>query len=130
MRFQMNKNLWKVRGALAVAALALLATSALADDSSITYPVKRMVIGTVMSVLLPADKGRDGEIMVSEKTYQVSSRTVMVDENERKTQLDHFKLGNWVYMIVDLYRDHREVMFIGPSTDPSSGSDPYRQEKP
>lgn len=130
MRFQMNKNQWRVRGALAVAGLVLLATSALAEDSSMTYPVKRMVIGTVMSVLLPAGEGKDGEIMVSEKSYRVSSRTVMVDGNERKTQLDHFKPGNWVYMVVDLYRDHREALFIGPSSDPRKGPDPYQQEKP
>ena len=121
MRIQMNKIQWRVRGVLAFASLLLLATSALGEDSSINYPVKRTVIGNVMSVSLPADKGGNGEIMVNEKIYRVSPRTVMVDENESKTQLEHFRPGNWVYMIVDLYRDYREALFIGPSSNPRNG---------
>ena len=118
MRFQIEKNKWRVRGVLAIASLVLLATAALADDTSITYPAKRTVIGKVMSLSFPLSKGKDGEIVVNEKIYRVTSQTVMVDNNEKRTQMNYFLPGDWVYMVVDLYPNYREALFISPSSDP------------
>jgi hypothetical protein len=119
MKFQINENKWRTGAILAIAGMVLLGSPALAGDASVKYPAKRIVTGHVMKIDPPFEKGRDGEIMVNEKVYHISTRTLLVDQNEKKTELDHFKVGNFVYMVVDLYADHQEVLFISPAEDPN-----------
>ncbi|HXN05514.1 MAG TPA: hypothetical protein VN944_00450 [Nitrospiria bacterium] len=119
MKSRMNLIRWWMAGTLlAFSGMLSIGTSSLAGEPSIHYPVKRIVTGLVMSVTLPSEKGRDGEIMVGEKLYRLSSKTVMVDQNDHATDMKYFQEVAWVYMVVDLYKDHREVLFISPANPP------------
>ncbi len=101
-------------GLMILTALILQGIPVFAGESSIKYPVERIVTGVVMEISPPFEKGRDGELNVDEKIYRITSRTVMVDEKEGKTDLDFFKTGDEVYMVVNLYADHREALFVSP----------------
>lgn len=119
MKFQMNRFHWMGGCVVALAGVLLVGTTALGKDLSIKYPVKRFVTGRVMSITEPFEKGRDGEINVSEKVYRLSSKTVMVDRNEQQTALSSFNVGDWVYIVVNLYADHREILYMAPSEEPA-----------
>jgi hypothetical protein len=115
MNIQMNKFKWKVVGIGAIAGILFLSASLQAEEGSFTYPIKKHVTGNVMSVTPPLEKGKDGEIIVNERVYRVSPKTVMVDLGERNTGLNYFKIGTSVYMIVDVYKRYNEALFISPS---------------
>jgi hypothetical protein len=129
MKFQVNENKWRIGGMLAIAGMILFGTPALAGDASVKYPAKRIVTGHVMKIVPPFEKGRDGEIMVNEQIYRISTKTLLVDRNEKKTELDHFKVGNFVYMVVDLYADRREALFISPAEDPDNAGAKHDQNR-
>jgi len=114
MRIEFNRVRLKIGSVCLLFLLGLPGYSVFAGESTIHYPVKRIVTGEIMSVSPPFEKGRDGEINVSEKSYRITSRTVLVDAKEKKTDLSYFKAGQSVYMVVDLFADHREALFISP----------------
>lgn len=129
MKLLGTEKKWKRAAILAVAGICLFGAAALAEDSKtpIQYPVKRIVRGMIMSA--PASAGRGGYVIldVNEKLYHVTSQTIMVDEYDRKTDLNHFKQGGWVYMVVELYSDHKDALFIapisGPDQDPAGNNE-------
>ncbi|MBI1824083.1 MAG: hypothetical protein HY200_04470 [Nitrospirae bacterium] len=124
MKFQINKYRWRLGGALVLTGMFCFGSPVIAENAQVRYPVKRFVTGQVMSVSLPFEKGRNGEISVNEKVYRVLPKTVMVDQDEHKTALNFFEVGNWVYMVVELYPDHREALYIAPGHGQSEGPIP------
>ncbi|MFI5303997.1 MAG: hypothetical protein ACHQYP_04305 [Nitrospiria bacterium] len=115
MKFRINELKWKMGGICAIVALIFFGAPAQADNTSFTYPIKRHVTGLVMSVTLPLGKGLDGAINVNEKTYRVSSSTLMVNLNEKRTNLNYFRTIGKVYMIVNIYETYNEALFISPA---------------
>jgi hypothetical protein len=116
MKSKKNSPNWKIEGFAVVTALIFFCAPVSAGNSSFSYPIKKHVTGTVMSVTPSIGKGRDGEIEVNERIYRVSDKTVMVDLNESEATLAYFKIGKKVSMIVNIYKQYNEALYIAPNT--------------